>query len=135
MSLMKLNSHVERRDTMARTPIGNLTNEISKALKEYTTEVEEGLEKAKKKVVQEGVKTLKATSPKQTGKYAKGWAVTNQDGAQVIHNATRPSLTHLLENGHALRSGGRTRAIKHIEPVEQSVINNFEKEVEKVIKK
>lgn len=120
---------------MAKVRIDQISSEIADALKEYTEEVEEGLTKAKKKVVRDGVKTLKATSPKKTGKYASGWRATEQDGAQVIHNATRPSLTHLLENGHALRNGGRTSAFTHIAPVEQSVIDNFEREVEKVIKK
>lgn len=119
---------------MPNVKIGNLSNEISKALQQYTTEVEEGLEEAKKRVTKEGVRQLKATSPRRTGDYASGWTTTKQAGALVIHNAKRGSLTHLLENGHALRSGGRTQAFPHIAPVEQSVIAEFEKEVEKVIK-
>lgn len=120
---------------MANVSISQLSNEIAKALQEYTQEIEKGLEEAKKQVAKEGVRTLKSTSPKNTGNYAKGWRTSLDGSAQVIHNATRPSLTHLLENGHALRQGGRTKAFKHIEPVERSVIDNFEKAVEKVIRR
>ncbi|ALY08042.1 hypothetical protein EauS123_00043 [Exiguobacterium phage vB_EauS-123] len=120
---------------MARVRIDQLSNEITKAMKEYTEDIEKGLDQAKKRVTNSGVRTLKSTSPKSTGKYASGWRVTEQDGARIIHNATRGSLTHLLENGHALRQGGRTRSFPHIGPVEQTVISEFEKAVEKVIKR
>ncbi len=114
--------------------IDALSNEIANALKEYTTEVEEGLEKAKKKVAQDGAKTLKATSPKKTGKYAKGWAVKKEGTSYVIRNRTRYQLTHLLEKGHAKVGGGRVAPVVHIKPVEDSVIKEFENEVERVIK-
>lgn len=120
---------------MAKVRIDGISNEIAKALQEFTEEVEEGLEKAKEKVVKDGVKTLKKTSPSNTGRYKKGWRATKQDGAMVVHNAERPSLTHLLENGHAKRNGGRVGGIPHIAPVEQSMIDAFEKEVERVVKK
>ena len=49
--------------------------------------------------------TLKISSPRKTGKYARGWkSKTTSDGStgltKSIHNRT-PGLTHLLENGHA----------------------------------
>lgn len=120
---------------MAKVRIDQLSDEIVKAMQEYTEEVEEGLEKAKTKVVKDGVKALKNSGPSNTGRYQKGWRATKQDGAMVVHNAARPSLTHLLENGHAKRNGGRVGGIPHIAPVEQSMIDAFEKEVERVIKK
>lgn len=114
--------------------VDQLANEISKALREYTTEVEEGLEEVKKEVAKEGVKQLKKTSPKLTGDYAKGWRVKRVGTAQVIHNATNYQLTHLLEKGHAKRGGGRVPPKIHIAPVEENAIEEFEKRVEKVIK-
>lgn len=114
--------------------VDQLANEISKALREYTTEVEEGLEEVKKEVAKEGVKQLKKTSPKLTGDYAKGWRVKRVGTAQVIHNATDYQLTHLLEKGHAKRGGGRVPPKVHIAPVEEKVIEEFEKRVEKVIR-
>ncbi|MBF4500233.1 HK97 gp10 family phage protein [Savagea sp. SN6] len=101
-------------------------------MKEYTDEVEQGMKEAQEKVAKDGADKLKGSSPKRTGKYAKAWKAKEQEGGWVIYN-TKGQLTHLLEKGHALRQGGRTRAFVHIEPVEQSVIDEFEKAVIKVI--
>lgn len=115
--------------------IDNFVNEINQALKDYTTEVEEGLEKAKEKSAKDGAKKLKATSPKgKTGKYGKGWRAKKVDGAWVIHNATRYQIAHLLEKGHAKRGGGRVPGKAHIAPVEEQVIRQFERDVERVIR-
>ena len=113
----------------------NFADEISQALQEYTTEVEEGLEEAKEKAAKNGAKTLKVTSPKgRTGKYAKGWRAKKVGKAWVIHNATRYQIAHLLEKGHAKKGGGRVSGTAHIAPVEESTIKEYEKEVEKVIR-
>ena len=77
------------------------------------------------------VDTITAEAPKDTGDYAKGWkhydSVSGDGEAKsVCANATKPSLTHLLENGHEVFTQGwgdaypkdrgfRTRAIPHIE--------------------
>ncbi|MGE7545065.1 HK97 gp10 family phage protein [Sporosarcina newyorkensis] len=113
----------------------NFADEITKALQEYTTEVEEGLEKAKEKAAKDGAKALKANSPKgRSGKYGQGWRAKKDGKGWVIHNATRYQLAHLLEKGHAKRGGGRVPGRVHIAPVEDQVINDFEKEVERVIR-
>lgn len=114
--------------------IDSFVDEITKALVEYTTEVEEGLEDAKEKSAKDGAKTLKATSPERYGKYAKGWRAKKDGKAWVIHNATRYQLAHLLEKGHAKRGGGRVSGQAHIAPVEEQVIKQYEREVEKVIR-
>lgn len=120
---------------MSRVDIDSLSDEISKALQEFTTEVEEGLEKAKEKAAKDGAKTLKATSPKgRTGNYAKGWRAKKEGTAWVIHNATRYQLAHLLEKGHAKRGGDRVPGRVHIAPVEEQAIKQFEEEVKKVIR-
>ncbi len=43
-------------------------------------------------------------------------------------------LTHLLEDGHAKRDGGRTKAMPHIQKHEQDAVQEFERRVEEVIK-
>jgi hypothetical protein len=113
----------------------DISKEISKALTEYTQEVTEGLEKAKKESAKEGVKHLKSFSkPKRTGDYLEGWSAKEINGSWVIYNKTHAQLTHLLENGHVKRDGGRVTGYPHIRPTEEEVIKYYIKETEKVIK-
>lgn len=112
----------------------DLADEINRALKEYTTEVEEGLEESKKEVAKMGVKILKRESPELTGDYRKGWRVKKVGTSYVIHNKTDYQLTHLLEHGHAKRGGGRVQGIPHIRPTEQKVIDEFTRQVERAIR-
>lgn len=119
---------------LVKTSIDNLANEITSVLTEYTTEVEVGLEKAKEDNAKLGAKTLKVTSPKKTGKYAKGWRAKRIGKAWVVHNATDYQLTHLLEKGHAKVGGGRVPGRTHIAPVEEQVIVGYEKQLEKIIR-
>ena len=49
-------------------------------------------------------------------------------------NLKKPSLTHLLENGHYDRMGaGVVKAYPHIKPVEEKAIEEFEDRVERRI--
>jgi len=117
--------------------IDNFAGELVSLLQEYTEEVTEGMEEVKGKVAKEGAKSLKQTSPvgrRSRKKYKDGWRAKKVGTAWVVHNATNYQLTHLLEKGHALRQGGRTRAFPHIAPAEEKVIKDFEKGLEKVIK-
>ena len=43
-------------------------------------------------------------------------------------------LSHLLENGHAKRGGGRVQAIPHIKPAEQAGIEKLEEDIERALK-
>lgn len=43
-------------------------------------------------------------------------------------------LSHLLENGHVTRNGGRTRATHFIRNACEPIIKNFIKKIEEVIK-
>lgn len=103
-------------------------------LKEYTIEVQDEIEAEEARIAKDAVKTLKKTSPKQSGKYGKGWKVTKDKDGTTVHNRVY-QLTHLLEKGHAKVSGGRTKAIPHIEPVENVMIKEYEKAVEKAVKR
>lgn len=112
----------------------NFADEIGKALAEYTSEVTEGLEKAKLETSKEAVTHLRSFSkPKQSGEYIEGWARKRVGTAEVIYNKNKPQLTHLLEKGHAKRGGGRVPGYPHIAPTEQEAIKYYLKRVEKVI--
>ncbi|CAH0417472.1 HK97 gp10 family phage protein [Periweissella fabaria] len=118
---------------MAKIKPGQMTDEIVKALQEYSSDVEDELEDAKDEVTKEGVKKLRlAGSFKQrSGSYKRGWRIKKESnrGPVIIYNATNYQLTHLLEFGHAKRGGGRTRTFVHIAPVEEWINKAFEKRV------
>lgn len=118
---------------MVRIPIGELSNEIAKTMTEYTKEVEEGMEKEKQKAARKGAKTLRETSPKRYGKYAKSWTSTKRGTSYVIRNKEHYQLTHLLEKGHAKVGGGRVAPRVHIKPVEEQAIKEFEEGTVRVI--
>ncbi|MBC1505582.1 hypothetical protein HCJ58_01090 [Listeria sp. FSL L7-1509] len=115
--------------------VKNLNSAIAESLKAYTKDVEKDLEVVQKKVVSDGVRKIKQKSPVLKGTYASGWKMKKVANGYVIYNAKRPGLTHLLENGHAKRGGGRVKGIKHIEPVEQEIIKDYLAETERVLKK
>ena len=113
----------------------DIASEITKALTEYTSEVEEKLDEIKSDVADETVNMLKVNSPKgRRGKYAKGWRKKKDGTGYVIHNATDAGLTHLTEKGHAKRNGGRTKAQPHISTAEEMAIKEFENKIERVIR-
>lgn len=117
----------------------DLANQIITALSEYTNEVREELEIAKEEVAQEALEQLKASSPVgNRGDYAKGWRIKRVNSVYgkgyILHNATNYRLTHLLEKGHAKRTGGRTKAQPHIGIVEKSAIDKIEQKVVRIVK-
>lgn len=120
---------------MPNIDASQLGNTISKELKSYSDEIIKELDELKEQVVNDGVQELKSSSPRNSGKYAKGWRKTKEGSSVILYNATKPSLTHLLEKGHAKRNGGRVKAQPHIQPAEENIIKNFEDGVERVLGK
>lgn len=112
--------------------------DINDILNEYSQDVQDGITKAAEDIAKKGANELKATSPKRTGKYSKGWRVDEKKGKGFVHttiyNATNWQLTHLLEKPHLLRNGKKSVPKVHIEPVEQKCIKDFQKEIERIIK-
>ena len=108
---------------------------IAQALLDYDQDVTDGLKKDVKAAAKEVVADVKSSSPKRTGKYAKGWGVktayeSNDDICVVVHNKTNWQLTHLLENGHACKNGtGRkypnVKAYPHIKQAEEKAIEKL----------
>lgn len=119
--------------------------DIKEILNDYSEEIQEEITQAAIDISKKGVSTLKETSPKskrnssRKGKYAKGWRVRTTKGRGfvncTIYNATDYQLTHLLENEHATRNGGKyVPKKKHIAPVHDDCVSEFEKEVSNIIK-
>ncbi len=106
---------------------------LASILDGYSKEIRQELDRVKDEVAKDAANELKRTSPKDTGRYAKSWAVQKQGKADVVYNRGHGQLTHLLENGHALRNGGRSKAIPHIAPVDEQVKKKLETELKKAI--
>lgn len=117
-----------------------LSKVIQDYLENYREDIQEDVEEVTDKVTKEARDELKQTSPKGARKrYHKGWSVKLQKKhklryEKVIWNKTDYQLTHLLEFGHGTRSGGRTKAIPHIRPVEEKYNLKFVDLLEKKIK-
>ena len=112
--------------------------EINDILNDYSHDVQDAITSDAQIVARQAVKSLKATSPKRTGDYQKGWRVKTDKGKGyvdcIVHNATDYQLTHLLEKPHLKRNGGLTTPKVHISPVEDVAKKQFEKDVENIIK-
>lgn len=120
---------------MAKTALDKLESSIGKILSEYAEDTEKNLSKAIESVTKAGVQALRTESKNKfggSGAYAKGWKSQVETGRVlsqgVIYN-TKPGLPHLLEHGHAKRGGGRVAGREHISTVENTIIEQFEKEV------
>lgn len=119
--------------------IDKLAEEVMKDLEEYTNLVTEDMKKAVKKAGQLGKVEVKKNAPVKTGGYEKSWhrkkRKENSNSLDyVVYSKERYQITHLLENGHAKRGGGRVRAIPHIAPAEEKVQQQLERDIRKAIK-
>lgn len=116
--------------------IDDLADAINEALVGYVENITQGITTASYEAAKECRKALQKTSPKRHGDYGKGWVISKQKGRPgeptkyIVHNKEHYRLTHLLEKGHAKRSGGRTRAIPHIAPAEEAAKEKYIQDVE-----
>ena len=122
----------------------DLKDQLEGILLGYSRDLQEEVNDIVKEVAKEGAKKLRARSPKKSGNYAKGWTVhtsTKNDSRQfktttaTIHNKSKPTLTHLLENGHLKRDGSKVQGQPHIEPTAREVEEELLKKVEEAIRK
>ena len=121
---------------------GSVSAQVGKILDEYSKEVKDVTNDAINTVSKESVSKLKSTSPKKSGKYARGWTVRKEGGTGGINTVTVHNrvyqLTHLLENGHIVRNKkgpyGRANGIKHIAPVEEWACSELPLEIERKLK-
>lgn len=125
---------------MGRTVrIDDLANEIMEGLQEYADLATDSMKAAVKKAGNTVKTDITANAPERTGRYAKSWrAKTTKESATAlevtVYSPTRYMLAHLLEHGHAKRSGGRVAAIPHIAPAEQRGADELEREIERSLR-
>ena len=111
-----------------KVDVSDLSNEIEKYLNKYVEDIHDQVVEVTENLTKQAVDDLINSSPRGKGRrgrpYYKGWESKikikgKQKYHRIIWNKTNYQLTHLLEYGHATRNGGRTKAIPHIEPIEQ----------------
>lgn len=119
---------ISKADDIAKT--------VDSFLQAFGKNVSEEMGAALDEVGKEAVKKLKATSPKRTGRYSKGWKYKRQANNKgrfeaKVYNATSGQLTHILEFGHPKMSGdrviGEVKGQPHIAPVNEWVQGEFPK--------
>jgi hypothetical protein len=104
---------------------------VSRQIEKYFATAEKQLNTKVKEITKKHARKLRlkimADSPVDTtsvgekvhGVYKNGWRVTTNESIYgiecVVRQYRRPSLTWLLENGHLLTDGMRTRPQPHIE--------------------
>ncbi|EOP36188.1 HK97 gp10 family phage protein [Bacillus cereus] len=114
--------------------MNDFASDLARELQRYANVVEEGLENEIDEVADIAVGKLKQNSPKKTGGYRKGWRKKKEGKGVVLHN-TKGQLTHLLENGHAKAGGGRVPKKVHILPVEEYVIDELPRRIERAVQR
>lgn len=124
-----------------RVTIDGLADAIEQELTLYNENITQEVKKSARKNMRVMVKETKAQRYKQdTGAYRK--AISSKTLKETVNGlsmlwyvkAPHYRLTHLLEYGHATRSGGRTIAYNFVGKAEKKAVKQFEKDVEEAIK-
>lgn len=122
-----------------RCSVDQMAHVIMEGLQEYADLAAEDMKAAVRKAGNAAKKDIQANAPERTGAYKKSWSVkTVRENANamevVVYSRNRYQLAHLLEFGHALRQGGRTRAFPHIAPAEERATEMLVREAEAALK-
>lgn len=127
---------------MIKTNIDGLAAAIEKELTLYGRDVTQGIRKQTDKSMSQLVKETKATAP--VGHRKKHYrnsitSKTTKDSAFAYEKTwyVRGSdyrLSHLLNNGHQLRNGGRYEGTQFIEKATVSILEDYEQAIEEVLK-
>lgn len=109
---------------------------IEEVMKEYDGQLKQNAEKVTKTIGQKGAQALKNASKSTFNgdNYWKSWRqkTTKEKSGDysVVIYSQMPGLPHLLEYGHAMRGGGRVQGREHIKPVEETLVEEYQKGIE-----
>ena len=116
-----------------RTDIDGLDEAIKNELENWSNgELRRAVNESLEETAAAAAESLRRGGPyrERTGTYTKDWThdqrssrtsvITGLNGYSV-YNKKHYQLTHLLENGHQSRKGGRVKAFSHIAPVNEQL--------------
>ena len=124
-----------------RIKVADLGGVINEQLTIYGQQINDGIYAEGVKSIKQLVKETKATAP--VGKRKKHYRdniksktiKTTRDCTHIWYvDGPDYRLSHLLENGHALRDGGRTTGTHFIKKASDPIIERYLQAVEEVIK-
>jgi len=123
---------------VANIRIDQLTSEIVNAVREYTEDVSNSIERKVDETANKVLKEVRALSPKRTGEYARTFVKTKEGGygqhRRIIWNKKHYSRVHLLEFGHAKVNGGRVQAFPHLRPAFDKHAAHLDDEIKNIIR-
>ncbi len=116
----------------------DLSKQLAQSLYQYANGVTKGVKEAVADVSAEMLKRIKADAPRRNGKYKREMKLKTTENSpfalsKVWHGGQSYRLTHLLENGHARRSGGQVKGKPHIRPNEEWAVAEVEKRMKKAV--
>lgn len=122
----------------------DLGDAIAEELTAYSKGVQENVNKAGRKAIKEVERKTKDTAPFNARAYHQHYAeqiTTKTEKARTgdethiwYAKGAAGRLTHLLVKGHETRDGGRTPADPFLQNALDSVLPDYEKEVEEAVK-
>ena len=121
--------------------IGDLGGVVAEYLKVWDRDINEAIDKEAKESVKQLVKETKATAP--VGRRQKHYRDSIKSKSRKTTRTTTYiwyvdgsdyRLSHLLENGHALRNGGRTKGTHFIKKASEPILEQYVKNVEDILK-
>lgn len=123
---------------MAKVPVDRLADAVQKVLRDYAQDVDKDINDLTRAIGKKGAQAVKQASAGAFGggAYSKSWTSTletSRFGSTAVIHSKKPGLPHLLENGHAKRNGGRVSGRSHIAPVEEKLVEEFQKAVEQAL--
>lgn len=125
---------------MSNITIDQLSDAIQARLDTFETSVREGVKKAVDESMDGMVKETRNTAQSRTGRYKKKIGATVGEDtlmkySKVWHvKAPDYRLAHLLNNGHALRNGGRYAGNQHVTDSANHAVESFQHKLEEVIR-
>lgn len=126
-----------------RVQIDGLADAVANELKLYEKHVTEGIRKQTDKSMRQLVQETKATAPVGHRKKHYRDSITSKVTNQTLRAYEKTwyvrgsdyRLSHLLNNGHQLRDGGRYEGTQFITKASVSVIKDYEEAIKEVLER